>query len=106
MSNINVSPGQLLIDHLYRGVEVLGDPSRKTVYGSSEQQTKNGLLGWTLSVAVPRGRLVEEQRITLWAEKRPDLHDGQLVAFRDLLVGAVDGHVYVQAYTVKGAENA
>lgn len=106
MSNINVSPGQVLIDHLYRGVETLSDPRPKLTYGSSEQQTKGDLLGWTLSVAVPRGRLVEEQRITLWAEKRPDLHDGQLVAFRDVLVGAVDGRVYVQAYTVKGADNA
>lgn len=106
MSNINVSPGQLLIDHLYRGVEVLGDPRPKLGYRSSEQQVKDDLLGWTLSVAVPRGRLVEEQRITLWAEMCPDLHDGQIVAFRDVLVGAVDGRLYVQAYTVKGAENA
>lgn len=106
MSNFDILPGQLLIDHLFRGVELLGSPRPKLGYGSSEQQTRNGLLGWTLSVAIPRGRLVEEQRVTVWAEMRPDLRDGQTVAFRDLLVGAVDGHVYVQAYTVKGAENA
>lgn len=106
MSNINVSPGQLLIDHLYRGVEVLGDVRPKLIYGSSEQQTKDDVPGWVVSVAVPRGRLVEEQRVTVWSETCPDLHDGQTAVFRDVVVGAVDGRIYVQAHTVRGAENA
>ncbi len=105
MSNINVSPGQLLIDHLYRGVETLGDPRPKLTYGSSEQQTKDDVPGWVVSVAVPRGRLVEEQRVTVWSETCPDLHDGQTAVFRDVLVGAVDGRVYVQAYAVKGGND-
>lgn len=106
MSNVNVSPGQVLIDHLYKGVEVLGDPTPKLAYRSSEQQTKDGLLGWVASVAIPRGRLIEEQRVTIWSETPPDLHDGQIVAFRDVLVGAVDGRVYVQAFTARGGDNA
>lgn len=106
MSKFDILPGQLLIDHLFRGVELLGDPRPKLGYGSSEQQTRNGLLGWTLSVAVPRGRLVEEQRVTVWSETCPDLHDGQTAVFRDVVVGAVDGRIYVQAHTVRGAENA
>jgi len=107
MSNVNVvSPGQLLIDHLYKGVETLDTPRPKRVYGSSEQQSKDGLLGWIVPVAIPRGRLIEERRVTVWAETCPDLQDGDIAIFRDVVVGAVDANVYVQAFTVRGGNDA
>lgn len=101
MSNVRVSAGQLLVDHLFRGVEVIAEPIEKTRYGTDEQQVKGDFRAWTVSVAVPRGRLVEEVRVTLWASARPPVHEGDFARFREVVIGAVEGRIYVQAYRVE-----
>lgn len=101
MNTMRVSAGQLLVDHLFRGVEVIAEPIEKTRYGTDEQQVKGDFKGWVLPVAVPRGRLVEEVRITFWSDVRPPVHDGDTVRFREVIFGAVEGHLYTQAYRVE-----
>lgn len=101
MDNIRVSAGQLLADYIYRGVEVIAEPTEKTRYGTDEQQVKGNLRAWTIPVAVPRGRLVEELRVTLWATVRPPAHDGDFVRFRQVVFGAVEGRIYVQSYAME-----
>lgn len=96
-----ISAGQLLADHVYRGVEVIAEPIEKTRYGTDEQQVKGNLRAWTIPVAVPRGRLVEEVRITFWSDVRPPVHEGDLARFREVIFGAVEGHLYTQAYRVE-----
>lgn len=101
MNTMQVSAGQLLADHIYRGVEVIAEPTEKMRYGTDEQQVKGTLRAWTIPVAVPRGRLVEEVRITFWSDVRPPVHDGDRVRFREVVIGAVEGKTYVQAYRVE-----
>lgn len=101
MDNIRVSAGQLLADYIYRGVEVIAEPTEKTRYGTDEQQVKGDFRAWTVPVAVPRGRLVEEVRITFWSTARPPVHEGDLARFREVIFGAVEGHLYTQAYRVE-----
>lgn len=101
MNTMRVSAGQLLVDHLFRGVEVIAEPIEKTRYGTDEQQVKGDFKGWVLPVAVPRGRLVEEVRVTVWSTVRPPVHDGDRVRFREVVLGAVEGRIYVQAHRVE-----
>ena len=96
-----ISAGQLLADHIFRGVEVIDEPTEKMRYGTDEQQFKGNLRAWTIPVAVPRGRLVEEVRVTLWATTRPPAHDSDFVRFRQVVIGAVEGKTYVQAYAME-----
>ena len=101
MHKPTVSAGQLLADHIFRGVEVIDEPSAKLRYGTEEQQVKGDFKGWVLPVAVPRGRLVEEVRVTVWSTVRPPVHDGDRVRFREVVIGAVEGKTYVQAHRVE-----
>lgn len=101
MNTMQVSAGQLLADHIYRGVEVIAEPTEKMRYGTDEQQVKGNLRAWTIPVAVPRGRLVEEVRITFWSTTRPPAHDGDVVRFRQVVFGAVEGRIYTQAYAME-----
>lgn len=101
MEKTIVSAGQLLADHVYRGVEVIAEPIEKTRYGTDEQQVKGNLRAWTIPVAVPRGKLVEELRVTFWSTARPPAHDGDTVRFRQVVFGAVEGRIYVQAYAME-----
>jgi hypothetical protein len=96
-----VSAGQLLADHFFRGVEVIDEPFAKLRYGTEEQQVKGDFRAWIVPVAVPRGKLVEECRVTLWSTTRPPVHDGDTVRFREVIFGAVEGRIYVQAYRVE-----
>lgn len=101
MDNIRVSAGQLLADYIYRGVEVIAEPTEKTRYGTDEQQVKGDFRAWIVPVAVPRGKLVEECRVTFWSTTRPPVHEGDLARFREVIFGAVEGHLYTQAYRVE-----
>lgn len=101
MSNVRVSAGQLLVDHLFRGVQVIDEPTEKLRYGTDEPQVRGDFKAWTVPVAVPRGRLVEEVRVTLWASARPPVHEGDFARFREVVIGAVEGRIYVQAYRVE-----
>lgn len=101
MSNVRVSAGQLLVDHLFRGVQVIEEPTEKLQYGTDKQQVRGDLRGWIVPVAVPRGVLVEELRVTLWASVRPSVHAGDLVKFRQVVFGAVEGRIYTQAYLME-----
>lgn len=101
MDKPTISAGQLLADHLFRGVEVIAEPSEKLRYGTEEQQVKGDFRAWTVPVAVPRGRLIEELRVTVWSTTRPPAHDGDTVRFRQVVFGAVEGRIYVQAYAME-----
>lgn len=101
MSNVRVSAGQLLVDHLFRGVQVIDEPTEKLRYGTDEPQVRGDFKAWTVPVAVPRGVLVEECRVTLWSATRPAVHEGDLVRFREVVIGAVEGRIYTQAYRVE-----
>lgn len=101
MHKPTVSAGQLLADHLFRGVEVIDEPFAKLRYGTEEQQVKGDFRAWIVPVAVPRGKLVEECRVTFWSTTRPPAHDGDVVRFRQVIFGAVEGRIYVQAYAME-----
>lgn len=101
MSKTLISPGQLLADHLFREVEVIDEPFAKLRYGTEEQQVKGDFKAWTICVAVPRGRLVEEVRVTFWSDVRPQVHEGDRVRFREVVLGAIEGRIYVHAYRVE-----
>lgn len=101
MSNVRVLAGQLLVDHLFRGVQVIDEPTEKLRYGTDEPQVRGDFKAWTIPVAVPRGKLVEELRVTLWATVRPPAHDGDFVRFRQVVFGAVEGRIYVQSYAME-----
>lgn len=101
MHNPTVSAGQMLADHLFRGVEVIDEPFAKLRYGTEEQQVKGDFRAWIVPVAVPRGKLVEECRVTFWSTTRPPAHDGDVVRFRQVIFGAVEGRIYTQAYAME-----
>lgn len=71
----------------FQGAEVYGEVSPKTG-NDGEQKTTQGVLQWTVPVIVPFGRLATEQRVTVVANKKPALSDGDRVQFVDLHVGA------------------
>lgn len=101
MNTMRVSAGQILADHLFRGVEVIDEPAEKLRYGTDEQQVKGDFRAWIVPVAVPRGKLIEEVRVTVWSATRPPVHEGDLARFREVIFGAVEGHLYTQAYRVE-----
>ena len=51
-------------------------------------------------------REVRPSRITVWSPERPEISQDDLVVFRGLMVGAVEGSVFLQATGVEKLEEA
>lgn len=102
--------GMVNVGALATGVEVSTATAIKRDGRDEEapQKKADGVPGWTLGVAVPRGRFIEEQRVTVWSEKRPDFAEGERVRFLDLAVGAYSAgsgaNVYIHAGGVELAD--
>lgn len=70
-----------------QGVEILGDIVKK-IDEQGKQKNRDGVPQWQMSVIVPQGRLLTEQRITVISQVKPDFSDGDHVVFPDIHVGA------------------
>lgn len=89
------------VSALASGVEIYGDPTAKKDgrdEDATQKKSADGVPGWSVSVLVNRGRLREEQRLTLWSEKRPELADGDYARFTGLACGAYSGRAGAACY--------
>ena len=56
----------------------------------SEMCIRDSLVKWEVNLGVPygpKGRYVRPMRVTVLSASQPDVHDGQVVRFRDLHAG-------------------
>lgn len=49
-------------------------------------------------------REIKRSRVTVWAPERPEVSPADVVVFRGLMAGAVDGNIFLQATGVEKAE--
>ena len=97
-TTVEISPTQLLVDSLYTGLEVYGEPRPKPIFGGDEQQSKGDLRAWTVTLIVSDGRLQVPRRVTLWTKDRPQISDGDTIRLGKVVIGAMDRNIYLNAY--------
>lgn len=102
---MKLNRGMVNVEALATGVEVYGDVAAKMDGRDTETATQkrnaHDVPGWSVTVLVERGRLREEQRVTVWSKNRPNVSDTEIVKFTGLACGAYAGrsgaNVYVWA---------
>lgn len=75
-----------------------------------------GCLAWSLEITLVMSehtdrdgaveREVKPSRVTVWSPERPAVAPDDVVVFQGLMVGAVDGNVFLQATGVERVEEA
>lgn len=117
MQNLNY-PKYLLPLEVFSSAEVIGViREKKDSSGEPKKETFTGenLPGWVIPVEIvrglrkktlPNGNVLETAdsetvNVTLWSKEKPHLEMGDYVSFFDLMVGAYEGRIYVQALKVE-----
>lgn len=85
-----VFPDRMIpVFQLINGSLVVGEPTPKSEDGKPEKV--GDLVKWEVNLGVPygpRGRYVRPMKVTVLSAAQPDVHDGQIVRFRDLHAGS------------------
>lgn len=82
-----------------------GEVTAKTDREQVQKKTEDGTLQWTVEVVIPNGRGSISQRVTINADRRPDLVDGDIVVFENLVAGAfADGRNAVLYFSADGVK--
>ena len=71
---------------LINGSLVVGEPTPKSDEDGKPEKVGD-LVKWEVNLGVPygpKGRYVRPMRVTVLSASQPDVHDGQVVRFRDL----------------------